>query len=168
MKKDKEHLLTVEEENQLLQYRLKMEAEKEEKYQGMKVDIFALGVTLFYLASRRYPFKKWIQTFEKWEDDPHYKLLKDWKLDEFWESHGLQYLSKEFKNLVQQMIHPDENSRPLMATLVEHPWPNGEVPKEGMAECLAKYFKDKESKKRNHQKATEETKEPARKIKPEK
>ena len=97
------------------------------KYNGIKADIFSLGVLLFFLATKHNSF-----TFAR-RSDPDYKLIclnQPEKLDEFWEHFANLYpqlvnLSPEFKDLFLKMIAYREDRRPeSISKIFEHPWMN--------------------------------------------
>lgn len=50
-------------------------------YDMYKSDIFALGVILFSLVTKRMPF------LSATENDSHYKLIQSGKIQEFWSLH---------------------------------------------------------------------------------
>lgn len=52
-----------------------------EKYQGMTVDLFALGVILFSMRSGHQPFDQMAS-----KDDMFYKLIVNHRLDLFWKT----------------------------------------------------------------------------------
>jgi serine/threonine protein kinase len=52
------------------------------EYEGRKVDVFAAGVILFIMYSGNPPFEK------ASPKDPYYRLIRENKLDLFWESHS--------------------------------------------------------------------------------
>ena len=76
---------------------------KREKHQGSVVDLFAMGVTLFFLRTKIGPFADMAK-----HDDMFYKLVTTHKLDLFWKSHekGFSdgYFNDEFKDLISQML----------------------------------------------------------------
>ena len=51
-------------------------------YNGMKADIFALGVVLFYIVIGKLPFE------QAYIQDKDYKLIIIDKIDEFWEENN--------------------------------------------------------------------------------
>ena len=89
-------------------------------YQGQVVDLFALGVSLFILYAGFKPFET--ATF----DDPHYKLLAQYKSQQFWQAHeqGMPrgFFSQSFKDLITVMLSFQPYQRLTMADLVAHPW----------------------------------------------
>ena len=73
-------------------------------YQGQVVDLFALGVILFFLYSGRLPFEMAI------EEDVHYGYIVNHRTDEFWSAHThpnpqlAVFYSDDFKDLVIGML----------------------------------------------------------------
>lgn len=65
------------------------------EYDGRKVDVFAAGVIFFIMYSGNPPFEK------ASPNDPYYRLIKENKLDAFWESHSrkrrLGFYSQSFR-----------------------------------------------------------------------
>ena len=92
----------------------------EQPYEGTAVDIFALGVILFMLYSRNYPFKcadpKKSQIYLTFLDNN----------DLFWQKHSVNkepnFYSSEFKDLINSMLHIDPKQRIRLADIVGHPW----------------------------------------------
>ena len=92
-----------------------------QSYNGEKADIFSLGVILFELVSRTFPFEIAM------EKDPLYKLISRGKIHQFWqniEKWNLEDFSENFKNLFISMVDPNENNRPNIAQVLAHPWFN--------------------------------------------
>lgn len=93
-------------------------------YLPASTDIFALGVTLFYLASGWLPFR-----FAHPEKDPFYKMLVETP-HKFWDHMsrcGLQ-TSEEFKSLVTMMLEANPSLRIDLPDIVGDPWLLGPFP----------------------------------------
>ena len=76
-----------------------------EFYNGEKADLFSVGVCLFLLAGRRFPFMG-----DASPTDPMYSLIKQGKYKEFWEAHALD-LSPELCNLLESLWHFEPEKR---------------------------------------------------------
>lgn len=78
---------------------------KNVEYDGFAADVFALGVTLFVMYSRSFPFGKAVS------DDSYFKCLIDKNFDLFWKSH-IKYKphlaeSGDFMSLIERMLDPN-------------------------------------------------------------
>jgi len=51
------------------------------------------------------------------EDDYYYKLLCSGKNEKYWRKTGGDYLSKEFKDLMERMLNYDPSKRPTILEL---------------------------------------------------
>lgn len=93
-------------------------------FNGIKSDIFALGVTLFIIYSGEFPFK------QARKYDISYQYIIKRKYDNFWNVilkkvfNGNEDLmpSNEFKDLFIKMICPNEDERISIQDIFEHPW----------------------------------------------
>ena len=99
-----------------------------EAYSGQSVDLFACGIILFILLTRRIPFTK------AHPSDPHYYFLVT-NPESFWASHaeaedGKDIYSPEFKDLFEKMCSFDAELRPTYEEVLSHPWMMGEMPTE--------------------------------------
>ena len=89
------------------------------------MDLFALGVILFFMRAGYYPFQK------ATEEDPFYKLLINYRSDHFWTAHtqkvnkGQDYFSEEFKDLITCMLQRNASERLCTTDAVGHPWNQG-------------------------------------------
>lgn len=77
-------------------------------YDGMKTDIFSLGVILFIIVQCLFPFA------EAKQDDYYYRLLLNGELEKYWEKTNGASLSPEFKDLVLRMVSHDPAKRPTI------------------------------------------------------
>jgi len=90
---------------------------KEHKiYDGMKADMFSVGVILFIIVQGIFPFS------EAKPDEYYYKLLIDGNLEKYWKKTGGESLSDEFKDLILKMLNYDPEKRPSVEELKNHPW----------------------------------------------
>lgn len=88
-------------------------------FNGIKSDIFSLGVTLFHLLFGVMPFSK------AKDKDIYYNYIIKNKKDDFWKSLKKKYnfkLSKEFKNLFLKMVAYKEEKRPNIKEILEDDW----------------------------------------------
>ena len=70
------------------------EIRKGKAYDGLKADMFSVGVILFVIVVGEFPF-----TVAK-SSDSFFKLLKECKYEQYWREAGGQKLSSEFKDLI--------------------------------------------------------------------
>ena len=91
-------------------------------YNGEKADIFSLGVLLFYLVSGKFGFIKAVKY------DPFYRDIIVGNIDQYWielyARIGNMNFSNDFKDLYISMVAPNENNRPHIAQVLNHPWFN--------------------------------------------
>jgi serine/threonine protein kinase len=88
-------------------------------YNCQKVDIFALGVTLFNLVTSTYGFD------EAQSSDTFYKLIAIRKYPEYWEKTSTiikNTISEEFKNLYLKMVAYRVSERPSIKEILEDEW----------------------------------------------
>ena len=85
-------------------------------YDGMKSDVFSLGVVLFVLAMGVYPF------FDSEKSDLFYGLLMEEKLEQYWTLVGGLHLSANLRDLIKIMLNYEPDSRPNIAEILLHPW----------------------------------------------
>ena len=109
-------------------------------YDGVKVDIFSMGINLFILYSGVPPFNKACRT------DPLYRFLMDKDYVKFWKVHSRNrkpgYFSEGFVELVQDMMQHDPAKRPSIQDIKASEWYNGDVSTQ--AQILASFNKRKE------------------------
>ena len=100
---------------------------KGKPFDGEKADIFSLGVLLFVLRTKKYPFvipgSKNI-SFSKQEN--LYKLIANKKIELFWEmienSLGIKDFSPEFKKLFIKMVDSNPKRRPTIEDIFNEDW----------------------------------------------
>lgn len=85
-------------------------------YDGIKSDIFSLGVLLFVITVGRFPFNTCAYS------DKKYRLIMTKKYDIFWENYEKCNLSKEFKDLINNLICFNPNERLSIEEILRHPW----------------------------------------------
>ena len=88
------------------------------KYEGIKVDIFSLGVALFKLVTCRVGFDQAIIS------DKYYRKIIAKKYDDFWEllSEHIGEISEDLKNLYIKMISYSPKLRPRIEDILNDPW----------------------------------------------
>jgi len=88
------------------------------EYNGFKIDIFSLGVTLFVLTFYVNGFT------EAKKEDPLYQKIMVEKPDWYWNAIGKlsNTMSKEFKNLYYQMVSFKYYKRPTIEEVLNHDW----------------------------------------------
>ena len=85
-------------------------------YDGIKSDIFSLGVLLFVITVGRFPFNS--SSFS----DKKYRLIMIKKYDSFWANFESYNLSSEFKHLINHLICFEPKERLMIEQIMEHPW----------------------------------------------
>lgn len=97
-------------------------------YDGIKSDIFSLGVLLFVITVGRFPF------YRSSYSDKKYRLIMNKKFEKYWSNFDKYNLSNEFKDLINHLICFDPKERLSIEEILEHPWikinePNNELNK---------------------------------------
>ena len=101
------------------------EVHEKQPYNGYEADLFALGVTLFAMFSGKMPFSA-----AKY-DDRLYQLIFQGRCDEFWQHHERlkkqqdRFYSKDFRDLIEQMLAPISKQRLSVQEIKHHPWYRG-------------------------------------------
>lgn len=85
-------------------------------YDGIKSDIFSLGVLLFVITVGRFPFKT--SSFS----DKKYRLIMSKRYEHYWKNFDKFNLSKEFKDLINHLLCFDPNQRLRIDDILNHPW----------------------------------------------
>lgn len=85
-------------------------------YNGIKTDIFSLGILLFALILGRLPFEQC--SFS----DQLYRYIAKEDYDLFWNIMDLDYISNDFKSLINRMICCNPEKRINLDEIFEHPW----------------------------------------------
>ena len=101
-------------------------------YDGIKADIFSLGVILFYIVTNKSifydpdKFKPFINNkYKKYIDqDKFYKLIRQRRNNDYWNVVVGEelHLSEEFKDLVVNMIAYEPEERFSLDQIINHPW----------------------------------------------
>ena len=84
-------------------------------YDGLKSDIFSLGVLLFVITVRYFPFDKSNYL------DRKYRLIMSRNYNEFWCYFQQFNLSPEFKDLINHLICHEPSERFTIEKILEHP-----------------------------------------------
>ena len=92
------------------------EINEEKQYDGIKADIFSLGVLLFTLTVGSPGFKS------ATNEDKFYQKIKNRELDEYWTIVDGTNLSNDFKDLYAKMVSYDPNQRPSAEDILKHDW----------------------------------------------
>lgn len=90
-------------------------------YDGVKTDIFSLGVVLFTLVTCKMAF------CQASRGDKFYRYIIHKSVDKYWEKlqsqgNNITSLSKEFKDLFIKMISFNPADRPSIQEILMHPW----------------------------------------------
>ena len=85
-------------------------------YDGIKSDIFSLGVLLFVITVGRFPFKT------SGFSDKKYRLIMSKRYEHYWKNFDKFNLSKEFKDLINHLLCFDPNQRLRIDEILNHPW----------------------------------------------
>jgi serine/threonine protein kinase len=95
-------------------------------YDGKRADLFSAGVVLFILVRGIFPFK------EARKEEYFYSLLCQGKLAEYWSKVESEYLSSDFKNLIERLLSYDPMQRPTLEEIRAHPWMTAQAPAPGL------------------------------------
>jgi serine/threonine protein kinase len=87
-----------------------------EGYDGVKSDIFSLGVLLFVITVGRFPFNM------SGYSDKKYRLIITKKFDKYWAIYEKFNLSEEFKDLINHLICFEPEERLNIDKILEHSW----------------------------------------------
>ena len=85
-------------------------------YDGIKNDIFSLGVLLFVITIGRFPFEKSNYS------DRKYRLIMNKKYDDFWSYYEQYNLTDEFKHLINNLLCYDPSERFTIDEILQHLW----------------------------------------------
>lgn len=102
-----------------------------------KLDVFSLGVLLFVIYMKSLPFGKANM------QDPYYKRFAENK-DNFWKIFAkIRPASKEFKEIIQEMLDFENKNRSALQILKSHRWVTKNFPNEEQTKRLLNHFKNK-------------------------
>ena len=95
------------------------------KYNGIKVDIFSLGIILFSIVTQFFGFE--IKFDRNIDDLPLYSLIKNKNFDKFLrilskKIRNFSNISQEFKNLYISMVAYNPDERPTIEDILKCPW----------------------------------------------
>ena len=85
-------------------------------YNGIKNDIFSLGVLLFVITIGEFPFEKATYSDEK------YKFVIKGHFDRFWKFFNHIDVSDEFRDLINSLISLNPSKRLTTDAILKHPW----------------------------------------------
>lgn len=85
-------------------------------FDGVKNDIFSLGVLLFAITIGNFPFHRTSYSDEK------YKFIIKKKYERFWEFFDSIEISEEFKDLINNLICITPSQRLSIEQILAHPW----------------------------------------------
>ena len=85
-------------------------------YNGIKSDIFSLGVLLFVIRAGQFPFS--VSGYI----DKKYRLIMNKNYEEYWKGFEKYNFSDEFKDLFIHLVCYDPSERLSIDEILEHPW----------------------------------------------
>ena len=85
-------------------------------YDGIKNDIFSLGVLLFVITIGAFPFESTTYSDEK------YKFIIKGRYRQFWEFFNDIDTSEEFKDLINSLLSLNPSKRLSINEILNHPW----------------------------------------------
>ena len=85
-------------------------------YDGIKSDIFSLGVLLFVIKVGKFPFN--MSNYL----DKRYRNILEKNYDQFWQGFKKDNLSNDFKDLINHLVCYDPSERFSIEEILEHPW----------------------------------------------
>ena len=85
-------------------------------YDGIKSDIFSLGVLLFVIRAGKFPFN--VSGYS----DKRYRLIMSKNYEQYWKWFEKDNFSDEFKDLINHLICYDPAERFSIDEILEHPW----------------------------------------------
>ncbi len=85
-------------------------------FNGIKNDIFSLGVLLFVITIGDFPFESATYSDEK------YKFIIKGRFSQYWEFFNYINISDEFKDLINNLISINPSKRLTIDEILKHPW----------------------------------------------
>lgn len=85
-------------------------------YDGIKSDIFSLGVLLFVIRAGKFPFN--VSGYV----DKRYRLIMTKNYEQYWKGFEKDNFSEEFKDLINHLICYDPSERLSLDEILRHPW----------------------------------------------
>ena len=85
-------------------------------YNGIKSDIFSLGVLLFVIRAAKFPFN--VSGYS----DNRYRSIMNKDYEQYWSGFSKDNFSEEFKDLINHLICYDPSERLSIEEIMEHPW----------------------------------------------
>lgn len=86
------------------------------EYDGLKADIFSLGVILFIMIQGTFPFS------QARTDEYYYKYLVRGETEKYFKKTGSADLSDDLKDLLVKMFSQNPAERPSIEEIKNHPW----------------------------------------------
>ena len=85
-------------------------------YNGIKSDIFSLGVLLFVIRAAKFPFN--VSGYS----DNRYRSIMNKDYEQYWNGFSKDNFSEEFKDLINHLICYEPSERLSIEEIMEHPW----------------------------------------------
>lgn len=86
-------------------------------HDGRPADVFQIGVMLFIIVVGSFPFQN-----AQMDDDFYKMLCNKESQQQYWKKITKKQLTKNFKDLIQQMLHNDPKQRIFLQNIKEHQW----------------------------------------------
>lgn len=105
------------------QYYMAPEIIMGKEYDGIKADIFSLGVLLFNIRTNKFIFDKAKVTNNK-NNPTKYDYIKQ-RNEKIWKLNNIYDLSQDFKELYLSMVAFNPKERPTIQQILDGPWMQG-------------------------------------------
>lgn len=98
--------------------------QKDETFDAKAADIYSLGITIFVMLTGEFPSEQYIQNnLYTCESDQKTSCDIDMESEDEVKSRP-DFISKEVKYLIKQMLNPDPTLRPTISQVLSYPWLN--------------------------------------------